>query len=372
MKKLAASNAIERSVLTARQLIRRYNSGERDFRNTNLDGIDLAGAALVGASFLGASMRATNLSGCRLTHVQLKCADLRGAILEHAFINASDLIGADFTGADLRRVDFTGAAMNSAKCTGADLRFAYFGNAILEKIDLRGARLTGVKLSHSKLSDTDLRPLCSAARLRHSSPSYIDARAVMKSYTHANLKTFMLDCGVPGIFAEYMIECARAIGEPFIQRLLQSTFISYGAPDERFASQLYKSLQEHGVTAFFFPETARAGERISDEIFRQIQAHDRMLLICSRGSLDRHGVINEIRHTLDREARDGAANYLLPIMLDDYVLTEWPKKEPTLAAQVTQRIIADFRQVKGRRFTTALSRVIDALKIQQPGEGVKL
>jgi hypothetical protein len=47
-----------------------------------------------------------------------------------------------------------------------------------------------------------------------------------------------------------------------------------------------------------------------------------VLLLCSRHSLNQKGVLNEIQETLAREARDGGASYLLPIMLDDYVLKE--------------------------------------------------
>jgi len=78
-------------------------------------------------------------------------------------------------------------------------------------------------------------------------------------------------------------------------------------------------------------------------------------------------VLNEIQETLDREARDGGATYLLPIMLDDYVLTGWRKSHPELAERVGRRIIGDFRGAKRSRqaFDAAVARVIDALKIKR-------
>jgi hypothetical protein len=355
-------------IVTAKQLLRRYKAGERHFHFINLNGANLSGSELTGASFYEASMRGVDLSGCMLTHVQLKGADLTDASMEHAFINASDLIGTDFTRARLRSSDFVGATLNGAICAGADLSFARLASASLGQIELKGAKLRGIKLGHTDFGDTDIRPFCSAARVHHDSPSSIDARAVMRSYPHVKLKPFMLECGVPALFADYMIDCARAIGEPLMRRLLQSIFISYGAPDENFARQLYDALNEHGVNVFFFPETARLGERISNEVYRQLQAHDRVLLICSKKSLNRAGVLNEIQQTLDREARDGGASYLLPVMVDDYVLTGWRKAQPSLAERVAQRIIADFRKSKGNklRFSAAVDRVIDALKIDSP------
>src|ERR1019366_5985809 len=135
---------------------------------------------------------------------------------------------------------------------------------------------------------------------------------------HPRLKRFMTDCGVPEIFAEFMIDCARSSSARLMRSLMESTFISYGGPDELFARKLYDELRAHDVIVFFFPETATVGERIGNEVPRPIQQHDRVFLVCPRDSLDRPGVINEIQETLDREARDGGATYLLPIMIDDY------------------------------------------------------
>lgn len=145
---------------------------------------------------------------------------------------------------------------------------------------------------------------------------------------------------------------------------MQSTFISYGGPDEAFARKLYDALRAHHVIVFFFPETALVGERIDNEVFRRIQEHDRVLLVCSRHSLNRPGVINEIQETLDREARDGGATYLLPIMIDDYVLTGWGKTQPELAERIGRRIVADFRKAKRSKnaFDAAMARVLNALK----------
>lgn len=145
---------------------------------------------------------------------------------------------------------------------------------------------------------------------------------------------------------------------------MESTFISYGGPDERFAEKLYQALKARGVVTFFFQQTATLGERIGDEVFRRIQEHDRVLLVCSRKSLDRVGVVNEIRETLDREARDGGATYLLPITLDDYVLKGWKKKQPTLAERIGRRVVGGFRGTacSKTKFEAALDRVVDALR----------
>jgi hypothetical protein len=150
--------------------------------------------------------------------------------------------------------------------------------------------------------------------------------------------------------------------------LMQTTFISYGGPDEAFAQKLYDALKAHGVVTFFFPKSATVGERIDNEVFGRFQEHDRVILVCSRNSLDRPGVLNEIQETFDREARDGGATYFLPVTLDDYVFTGWRTTQPVLAERVGRRVVGDFRRAAHSRkeFVEALGRLLDALKTRQP------
>jgi uncharacterized protein YjbI with pentapeptide repeats len=356
------------SVSTAQELLAAYEVGSRAFPRAQLDNADFSEANLRDVSFYMASLRCTNFDNSRLTHVQFKGADLTDASLSRAAINASDLIGATFKNANLKGADFTGASMNRTNCMGADMRKVSLGNAHLDEAILTDARLDGAHLSATVLSNLDIRPLCDAKRLRHGSPSYIESRTVIKSYQHPNLKQFMLDCGVPPIFVEYMIDCARAIDESLLRSLMQSTFISYGGPDEAFARKLYEALKAHGVVTFFFPVSATLGERIDSEVFRRLQEHDRVILVCSRNSLDRPGVLNEIQETFDREARDGAATYLLPVTLDDYVFTGWRTTHPELAERVGRRVVGDFRGTARNKtkFNSALGRLLDALKTKRP------
>lgn len=356
-----------RRKLTAKELLSAYLRGERDFHEVHLDGANLAGVDLTGASFYGASLKVADLEGAKLTHVQFKGADLTGACLSRARNNATDLIGATFVETNFNKADLTGACLAMANCARADMTSAWFNNVTLAETNFSGVKLTGAKLSSAYFDDVDVSAFCDARGLEHLGPSSIDCRTVMKSYLHPNLRPFMTDCGVPEIFATYMIDCARASGDPLLRSLMQSTFISYGGPDELFARRIYDALRAHKVPLFFFPETARVGERIDNEVFRRIQEHDRVLVLCSRDSLNRAGVISEIQETLDREARDGGATYLLPIMIDDYVLTGWRDTHPELAERVRRRIIGDFRKTKRskRVFDAAIARVVDALKLKR-------
>ncbi|WP_445279903.1 toll/interleukin-1 receptor domain-containing protein [Streptomyces sp. DSM 118148] len=353
---------------SAEEVVEAYKHGHRDFSSIKLTDADFSRSNLRGASFLSASLKGANFADAYLTHTQFKAADLEQANFSRAAFNATDLIGASFVRAIMFRTDLTGAALNRADLTGADLRYASLGNARITDAALNHALCEGIRLSSTNLADTDVRVLCDTEKIRHGGPSNIDARTVMKSYKHPRLKRFMGECGVPSLFAEYMIDCARALGESLIRNLMQTTFISYGGPDEVFARRLYETLKEHGIVAFFFPESATLGERIDNEIYRRLAEHDRVILICSEASLNRPGVLHEIQETFDRESRDGGATYLLPIMLDDYVVDGWKEVHPVLAERVNRRVVGDFRRAAHSRadYDTAVGRLINALKTARP------
>jgi hypothetical protein len=353
---------------TAKQILAEYKKGKRFFDHAQLDGEVLALADLRDASFRNASMRHVNLYGALLNGADFGSADLTGAGMRLICAHGAYFFDTNFTHADLSQADFMRSSFVRAIFTNSDMKFSSLRYCEFDRVILDGARMTGVKLDGTHFVDTDIRTLCSAPRITHYSQSSVDPRCVMRSYTHSGLQQFLIDCGVPPIFSTYMIDCARSISEPLLHKLMQSTFISYGHPDERFVRRIYDALRANEVTTFFFPETAQAGARINDEVFGQLQKHDRVLLICSKSSLNRAGVVNEIQETLDREARDGGATYLLPIMLDNYVLSGWRTAHPTFAERIGRRVIADFRGTRRNpaAFDKAMIRVIDALKIKSP------
>ncbi|OAI45624.1 hypothetical protein AYO44_12605 [Planctomycetaceae bacterium SCGC AG-212-F19] len=121
-----------------------------------------------------------------------------------------------------------------------------------------------------------------------------------------------------------------------------SCFISYGGPDKDFARMLYESLTKQDVQAFFFPTHAVPGKRLHKVMRKGVNQYDRIILICSKASLDRPGVLNELTETLQREAREGGKDYLIPITLDNYVFKDWAPNEPQLAQAVRDRVVADF------------------------------
>lgn len=337
-----------------------YQHGVRVFEDVRIEqadfrGRDLQGAAFHESSFRGATFERAQLHRAQFVGCDLTRASLEGAVLSRARIEETALLDARMAGARL-----VGVMLDAADARGVDLTGCRLTLAHLVDTDLTGAIADDITLGGSTLSDVDLSPFCDAARSLHVGPSFVDFRSVLRSYHHPGLKRFLVDCGVPPLVAEYTIAAAEAEGDA-LGSLMRSTFISYGGPDEAFARRLYEELRAHGVTTFFFPETARLGRRIGDEVHSRIQEHDRVILVCSRASLDRPGVRNEIQETFDREARDGGATYLIPIRLDDYVLDGW---DDPLAPRVRDRVVGDFSGAAAddKAFDRAMTRLLAELR----------
>lgn len=144
---------------------------------------------------------------------------------------------------------------------------------------------------------------------------------------------------------------------------MRSVFISYGGPDERFATKMNDALRRVGVRTFFFPDDAIPGAKLHREMSKGINEFERILLICSSNSLNRPGVVNELEKALQREAREGGHAILIPITIDDYVFRDWRPENTDVAQEVRDRVIADFRNTHedSAAFERALGRVVAAL-----------
>jgi uncharacterized protein YjbI with pentapeptide repeats len=262
-------------------------------------------------------------------------------------------------------VRFSGSDLSDADLSDADLSDADLSDANLSGAKLSNAEFGGTRLAAADLSNLDLIPLCDALPpILHAAPSTIDHRSILKSVRSPRLKEFIVRSGVPDYLADIMIEYAKSV-EGSIFTMMRSTFISYGTPDTAFAKKLYEELHRNGVTTFLFTEHAEPGEKLHRMMRRGVNEHDRVVLVCSRASLKRKGVLNEIEETLAREAREGGATYLLPIRLDRYVFSNvFKKKSPEIAQVLTDRVVADFEgaDADDAKFTRELGKLLKVLR----------
>jgi hypothetical protein len=143
----------------------------------------------------------------------------------------------------------------------------------------------------------------------------------------------------------------------------RSVFIGYGGPDQLFAEKLNGALNKKGIKTFLFSQHAKPGQKIHRLMRDGVNQHDKVVLVCSKNSLDRPGVVNELEETLQREAREGGESILIPITLDDYVFTDWAPNYPDIAQSVRDRVVADFRGTINNesKFKSAVERLLEGL-----------
>lgn len=403
---------------SAEELLERYAKGERRFHHANLTRADLGGANLrdanvsnadlVGANLRGADLSGAKLSGAYLVGARLEGADLSGANFHEAHLEGvklSDayLVSADFTGANLEGADFTGANLENADLSntnffnanltranlgdanlrdadlgnadlvGADLSGANLGGADLSGANLSGATLSGATLGYAHLGRLSLIEFCKAdPQIQHNGPSSIDFESITLSLLAPNLEKFLIRAGIPAIAAQYMIESARAV-KGTVWDMMQSVFISFGGPDEPFARKLFEALHSNGVRTFFFPEHAEPGKPLHRLMRDAVKEHDRVVLVCSKNSLTRNGVLVEIEESLRRESKQGGEMILIPITLDDFIYEEkdedkWQPPDPGTRDALLARVVADFRGLdkEPAKFDVEVLKLLRALRVKNP------
>ncbi|NTX56976.1 toll/interleukin-1 receptor domain-containing protein [Myxococcus sp. CA039A] len=341
---------------SAKELLDRYAHGERYFVGAKADGLAiLGGDSLSGVNLSRASVRDMGVGEGSLLNVSFRGADLTGFGTYDA-----EIVACDFRSANLDACDVTYSAVARCRLEKANLFMSRFLN-----VSFDGSRCFGAKLSNASFIDCDIRPFCDAeypdSRIIW---VHVDYRTIVRSILSPNLKDFLRRTEMPDVFVEYMVDSAHSLDEKQLFKLMMTTFISYGAPDEGFARNLYEALHRNGVKSFFFPAHAKPGVKLRRLMHEGINQYDRVILICSRSSLDRPGVLNEIQEALSRESRSGGLELLVPIRLDDYVLKGWTPLDSSIAQSIRDRVVADFEGTEKSpvKFERALHRLLAALK----------
>lgn len=167
-----------------------------------------------------------------------------------------------------------------------------------------------------------------------------------------------------------VFEHARILVEIISEgELFNSLFVSFGGTDIHAATTINSYLKTKGVTTWFFPEDALPGQKLHRMMHDGVNKHDRVLLICSKESLTRHGVLNEIERVLEREAKEGGSEILIPITLDNFVYEDWAPARLDVAAQVRSRVITkvDISDPPTDEMFSQLNKLVKALSKQRNG-----
>jgi hypothetical protein len=326
----------------------------------DLTGANLSKANLIEADLRRADLSEADLSAADLRRAYLIEADLSGANLTEAELTAAYLSGAYLTDADLRRANLITADLTAAQLTAAYLSDAYLGWADLSGAYLIGADLSGADLSEaivawSTFADIDLSVVKGLDTVRHFGPSTVGIDTIYRS--KGNIPDiFLRGAGVPDTFITRMASLVEQASQFY------SCFISHSSEDERFCERLYANVRAKGVRAWYFPKDAEWGKTVWGEIDRSIESYDKVVVVCSKNSLQSGPVLREIERTLNREDREGK-NILFPIRIDDYIFDCWehPRKD-----DVVSKVVGDFRgwDQDVAKYDVAFKKLLRALEAE--------
>src|SRR5205807_1312821 len=90
-----------------------------------------------------------------------------------------------------------------------------------------------------------------------------------------------------------------------------------------FAGWLHQRLESRGVRCWLDEKNLVPGERILDAVGKAIASHERILLCCSRSSLESWWVQDEVRKAQELERKSKTDLRIIPILLDEYLLDSW-------------------------------------------------
>lgn len=340
-----------------------------DFRLSKFDHCQIDRCILKNVEFAVTQFSDLKLSDCKIDNTRFDRAAFKNVIF-----NGSTFSDSTFTNSNLSFIEFISCQLDGTIFLESDLGNSVFSHTTLFNSSFNNASLERVEINLSSMKGVsflavDLSGFINAS-IQHFGQSYIDytsiAKTILRNPAHpldinpyTNLIGFMGSCGMPNIVAIYFIESIRSIQPNQLRSLMRSTFISYGSPDEGFASTLNMDLKANGVTTFFFPMNAQFGEKLHLTM-KRIDEYDRVILICSKQSLERAGVQYELEKVIEREARDGGAPCLIPVALDDYIFNEWMPARSYLKQEILNRVVADFRDP--RNYKSQFLRLLQTLK----------
>ncbi len=314
------------------------NFGGVDLRRADFHGADLSRAILAGADLGLANLRGANLRTADLNWAFLRDADLSGADLSEAILEDANLQGADLTGADL----------STANLQGADLRGAnLFGTAVPH------ANFHEATLGNTRFGDVDLSSARGLLTVKHFAPSTIGIDTFYRSKGEIP-EAFLRGAGVPEAFI-------RLAGtQPQKRERTYSCFVCHSIRDRRFCDRLHADLQAYGVRTWYFQGDAPGPKRFLAELVAHPRMFDKVIVVCSRHSLETPAILRELEDAMRRES-ESRERILFPLRIDNYMLKEWQYDRK---AEVARKVVADFRgwNRSAVKYESAFKELLDALK----------
>ncbi|MHB1689012.1 MAG: toll/interleukin-1 receptor domain-containing protein [Ignavibacteriaceae bacterium] len=304
---------------------------DTDFGRCNLEGINFSNTVLTGSSFINSNLRNSNL-------YQAECflCSFHGAILDESDMSGAKLHNADFTNSSLKKVD---------------LFRVDFINTILHQADFSNS-----SCNTTAFSNVDLNTAIGLDSIIHEGPSNIDILTIFR-LKEPLPRNFLKGAGIPDNFIEYITSFSDSPIKFF------NCFISYNENDDNFSSILYNDLIKRNIRCWRWKEEAKIGKELISSIDYAIKSYDKLILICSKNSLNSPAVFKEIERALLKEEtnfKNGLdSDVLFPITIDEYIYKEW---DHYLKPDIMKKRIGDFTDWQNhKKYNDSLEFLIKCL-----------
>jgi len=311
--------------------------------------------------------------GSSINNIDLSDIDLQGE-----FLIGIDFHGVDLSNANLRYTQLTGANLSGTKLNNTDLSYAHLREANLAGADLTNTILTGVHLSSTRFLNTRIRNCTGLEFIDYQYTSFVDYGTL--KYSDDLPKEFLYQGGlndweisVADLNNENLkpLELAAILKKIYkshssMSQKFYSCFISYSHDDKKFAHKLYDKLSTEGITCWLDNHQFLPGDDMLDKIHEGINSLDKVLLCCSKSSLNSYWVNTELDKALMKEQVlwEDSLNKtlaLIPLNIDNYIF-EWNSSRKS---ELMKRYIEDLVNWEelSEKFDYAVNRLITALSI---------
>lgn len=176
---------------------------------------------------------------------------------------------------------------------------------------------------------------------------------------------FLLGCGVPSVMVDYIPSLATPFALEFY-----SAFISYSHADRAFAEKLEHRLKNERIGVWRDEHGIVPGDDVDQQIDRAIRDADRLILVCSRSSLENSWWVDrEITRATDKEERlakvgrlPQSVRLILPVDVDGFLFSDECTNANT--AQLRRTMAARFEgwETDESLFETHAKNVIRGLR----------
>jgi len=284
------------------KIIIRHNESDRIIHS--IEGDSLWDADLSGLNLAGAAMYAIELTGEKRR--------------PHVFRVSSSVV--DLSGANLSNADLSGAVFSEATLVGTCFAGANLSNTIFVRSNLIHADFTGANMAGSRLMNTcfsnckNLHKALNLDKIEHAGPTALDSRTLRSNISKLP-RSFLRGAG----YSDKEVGALLALYRD--QKTFFSCFISYARSNFEFADFIRRHLLKKDISCWQDVHDMRGGAQWRGQIYDAIEKQDKLVLICSRESLARPAVVEEIQEAIERERQSGTQK-LFPIRLDDYILSD--------------------------------------------------